>query len=255
MIEQFFMPLHQHFDGGFHATGEAFKIAAEKLSEDSAKQQFAAHGHLPVNYLYRHAIELYLKSIILTLTRVIEKSTVPLDPTKVKIQTAKDRPLTSVHSLNALMNEHQRLVTEHNALISRMTPTNWNVPDELQSWISTIEAHDGGSTFSRYPTSNSTFDTAKSSFQQVDLQELAKTIQEHKSGEKGQVSLLMQNDEGEVVQAFRLHDEVLPDLRTALVEAAKLLSGGSFGLQAELADGYGLEMLKRRSAAGESTSW
>lgn len=244
MFEQFFMPLERHFDGGFHATGDAFKAAAEKLSENPDRMGFASNAHLPINYLYRHAIELYLKSMVLILTRVIEKSNVPLDPTKVKVQVHKDKPLTSVHSLNVLRDELQRLVTANANEIARLTPRDWNVPQDVRDWIDTIEQHDAGSTFSRYPSSKSVFDDVKSSFQPVELETLTNKMNEKKTEEKGQIALLMKNDDGEIVEAFSMQEEILPELRKALVEAATALSGAAFGFQAELVEGYGWKTKK-----------
>jgi hypothetical protein len=254
MLEQYFMPLERHFDGGFHATGDAFKEAAEKLSTDSDRVSLASNAHLPINYLYRHAIELYLKSMVLILTRVIAKCDSPLDPTKVKVQVASDKPLSTVHSVKTLLNEVQQLITLNIAEITRLTPTNWNMPSELQAWIDTIEHHDSNSTFSRYPTSKSMLDTAKSSFQSVDPENLIRTIKEQKPHDKKQIVLLMKNDADEIVEAFNLKDDVLPELRNALVMASDLLSGSVFGLQAELVDGVGLKMKQRRAAARDKAN-
>ena len=258
MFEQYFMPLERHFDGGFHSTGDAFKAAAEKLSENPERLVIATNAHLPINYLYRHAIELYLKSMILILTRVVEMSDAPLDPTSVKVQVHKDKPLTSVHSLKILLDELHRLITANNAEIARLTPRDWNVPQELRDWIDTIEQHDAGSTFSRYPSSKSAFDNVKSSFQPVELETLTKKMHERKDGEKGQIALLMKNDDGEIVESLSMQEEILPELRKALVDASTALSGAAFGFQAELVEGYGWKMkkwqedAKKAAEAGES---
>jgi hypothetical protein len=57
-------PLHTHVDFGFGRTGDAFKAAADKLEAESSARSGVMHAHLPINYLRRHAVELYLKSII-----------------------------------------------------------------------------------------------------------------------------------------------------------------------------------------------
>lgn len=249
MFEQFLLPLGRHFDGGFKATGDAFKAAAERLAETPDVMGFASNAHLPINYLYRHAIELYLKSMILVLTRVIERSNEPLDPTKVKVQVHKDSALTRVHSLEVLLHELQRLVTANADEISRLTPQDWNVPQAVRDWIDTIEQHDAGSTFSRYPSSKSAFDNIKSSFQSVELETLAKKVNGKKSGEKGHIALLLKNDDGEIVEAFSMQEEILPELRKALVEASSALSEAAFGFQAELVEGYGWKMKQWREDA------
>jgi hypothetical protein len=38
-----------------------FKWAADKLRENIQERGFCLNEHLPINFLYRHAIELYLK--------------------------------------------------------------------------------------------------------------------------------------------------------------------------------------------------
>lgn len=55
------MPLHEHYDSGFGATGNAFKAAADQLW-DGIEQKALFNERLPMNFLYRHAIELFLKS-------------------------------------------------------------------------------------------------------------------------------------------------------------------------------------------------
>ncbi|EHW8954897.1 hypothetical protein K3L19_004437, partial [Salmonella enterica] len=51
------MPLHMHIDYGFGATAEQFKKSADILSASESVKDLG----MPVNYLRRHAIELYLK--------------------------------------------------------------------------------------------------------------------------------------------------------------------------------------------------
>ena len=60
--------MHQHYDDGLGATGEAFKEAADRLSDSVIGNQFL-HANIPICYLYRHAIELYLKSMIVVVHR------------------------------------------------------------------------------------------------------------------------------------------------------------------------------------------
>lgn len=57
MFEYLLMPLDTHFDYGFGMRAEAYKDAADKLAEEC----LGMHSHLPIRFLLRHAIELYLK--------------------------------------------------------------------------------------------------------------------------------------------------------------------------------------------------
>lgn len=65
MFQYSFTPLHQQFDDGFGAVGESFKTTADKLWPDSEKDVAFLHGHLPISFLYRHAVELFLEGIII----------------------------------------------------------------------------------------------------------------------------------------------------------------------------------------------
>ena len=60
-------PLHKHADLGFGGTADSCKHAADYLEANGAE---LAHfnGHLPINFLRRHAIELYFKSAIIHLS-------------------------------------------------------------------------------------------------------------------------------------------------------------------------------------------
>jgi hypothetical protein len=57
------LPLNEHVDDGLGATGEAFEESATLLSSSSENISHS-HYQIPLCFLYRHAIELYLKSAI-----------------------------------------------------------------------------------------------------------------------------------------------------------------------------------------------
>jgi hypothetical protein len=73
-MQYMLMPLEAHFDGGLGATGDAFEEAAKKLAESAAELP-SSHPHLPINFLHRHAVELYLKSMIVVMHRARSEST------------------------------------------------------------------------------------------------------------------------------------------------------------------------------------
>ena len=64
----FLLPPERHFDGGLGATAGEFKRSAEELKVTKG----TALAHLPVCYLQRHSIELYLKSLIVILYKSIK---------------------------------------------------------------------------------------------------------------------------------------------------------------------------------------
>jgi hypothetical protein len=102
-MKYLFMPLNQHFDDGLGATGEAFEESAKLLSSSSNNISHA-HFHIPICFLYRHAIELYLKSAIVVLHRALaipyDKN--PHDGPAFVLVDKKWKRLYQVHSVAEL---------------------------------------------------------------------------------------------------------------------------------------------------------
>jgi hypothetical protein len=236
MIEHMFMPLSKQPDDGFGVVGQAFQDAADHLrtggAESGARRM---HGHLPVNYLYRHAIELYLKSIIVTAHRRLrlQSGEGRYDPIPQIPDGKTSRPIYSVHGLRLLFNEMKRIFTSHRDAIGRIARTDWSkIPDELSGWIEAIDDADPASTAFRYPVSRSPeMDAKKSSFKAVDVSESSSRM--HADGPK-QFALLMVDGNDNVVESFALDNNPLPELRDALLKAVEMLSGAQFGVIMEL---------------------
>jgi len=193
------------------------------------------HGHLPTNFLYRHAIELYLKSMIVTAHRRLQLTSgnrnydpIPQIPVGQNL-----KPIYNVHRLRMLLDEMQRIFISHRDTIGTFAKTDWSkIPDELSGWILTIDDADPASTVFRYPVSRSpAMDEQKSSFKSVDVAEL--TSRMNATGPK-QFALLMMDRDDNVVESFALDDNPIPELRDALVNAVEMLSGAAFGVLMEL---------------------
>lgn len=242
MFEKFMMPLDRQYDDGHEVTAEAFKDAAEKLSAEHEGKLTFMNGHLPINFLYRHAIELYLKSAIITVHRALRLPTGNDPHTKdplIKID-GKWKPIHRTHSLKWMLAELSRILTDHKAILATHTPRNWETPQELVEWIDTIEAADGGSTYFRYPKSKGpNVDGEKSGFLPADPEMLIAELNAPREGQKGKMVLGLEDDDGNMVEVFAMQDDPLPELRNALVKAVGMMSGCAFGLYAELVCGYG----------------
>lgn len=240
ILQEYFLPLEMQFDGGLHTTGDAFQESAQKLVSICADDRAIINVHLPINYLFRHSIELYLKSMIVTVHRSLGLPTADGTHTpepQIKIGQ-KWIPLTRTHGVKVLLNDFDRLIAENAAAITERTITDWVSTPELHHWIDVIEAHDQGSTFSRYPQSGSAADGEKSSYVQYTPEELAKRMQDRPEGKPNRFVLALKNDDDEVIATYSERDEILSEFRKALVEASNLLSGCAFGLIAEFAYGY-----------------
>jgi hypothetical protein len=115
MIEEFLMPLDRHFDAGFGATADSFHDAAKALDTEEHKHGFGLNSsRLPVFYLYRHANELYLKSLLTMLHRrfccefpVVKRDDFPL----ITVHGTAKR-VFQVHSILHLYPLYSAIVTD-----------------------------------------------------------------------------------------------------------------------------------------------
>jgi hypothetical protein len=239
VFEHMFMPLDRHFDDGFGAVGEAFKDAADRLVAANAEADLRfVNGHLPINFLYRHSIELFLKSMILVVHRRLRLPSRggPHEPNPKIPVDGKWKEIHQVHGISDLYDFFKSLVQTHGAALRQIARTDWSaVPSELDAWIVTIDAADSGSTFFRYPTTkNKTGDLEKSSFKEMTPEDIIAQVRA--SGRPAKAFLLV-DDGDNVVEAYGLDHEPLTELREALTKAVELLSGAHFGMRAELANG------------------
>jgi hypothetical protein len=164
------LPLDQHADGGLGATGEAFQEAAKALSAQ-AETMGSSPIHLPINFLYRHAIELFLKSMIVVLHRElgVDYGDKPHDGSAFVSIGGTWKPLHRVHSVAALWAHARELLSSHADELSARCRTDWQaIPDGLDAAIAAIEEADGTSTYFRYPDARRPEgDAAKSSWNVV----------------------------------------------------------------------------------------
>jgi hypothetical protein len=235
MFEHMFMPLSKHPDEGFGAVGRSFKEAADQLREHCCEGGAQwMNGHLPINYLYRHAIELQLKSAIIIAHRKLRlvDNTGAYDPIPKLIVGKTVKQLYNVHGIQALFSEMMRIFVTHRDLIAKFSKTEWwNIPKELEDWVAIIEKADPGSTVFRYPISNtSAVDIQKSSFKKAETTELLAKM--NSDGPK-QFAFMVVNDNNEIVESFALDDKPLPELREALLKAVDFLHGVQLGVLVE----------------------
>jgi hypothetical protein len=227
-----FAPLERHIDSGFGATGEAFLLSAKRLADDPENR--TPEGHLPIAYLYRHSIELFLKGAIITVHRSLDIDyglVASADEPQVLVG-AKWRSMYTVHGVADLFAYLKRVLTENAAAIRERARTPWdNVPEEWEHQIAEVHRLDSSSTFFRYPTTKHADDAKKSSFQPVDdLAALA-------AGPPA-ITLLMLDQEDRVMDAFSSRGRPMTDALAVLRETADSMNAAQLGLRMELADGW-----------------
>lgn len=239
MIEEFLMPLDRHFDSGFGATADSFHDAAKALDIDDHKNGFGLNSsRLPVFYLYRHANELYLKSVLTILHRRFCSTfpNVQTDDFPTVDVDGKSKRIFQVHSIRHLYRQFRRMLDDNSSNISSVAKTDWTaVPEELDELVDVINDADESSTMFRYPiTLDPLNDAKKSSFKRIRPEDAVTEAHQRTENELPGVKILaLKNDDGDIVETF-IHDEnAMPEVFAALKHLAETLSGAQFGMRHE----------------------
>ena len=228
-------PLDEHFDLGFGSVANSFKHAADSvLSSESP----SLNAHLPASFLYRHSIELFLKSGIIIFHR---KFQIPFDQDpfdsepKVLIGN-KWKAMYSVHGVQDLYSYFRRLVSAHADYLAQHTRTNWEFPPELDGWVSEIEGTDSTSTFFRYPvTKHKAKDANKSVHRESDVD---RVLSQLKEGAKPVKAFVVLGEGDEIVKTFTFNDELAKAMTNVLRDTANLFYGCHAAMRGELTSGW-----------------
>ncbi len=233
-------PFSEQIDMGFGLMGNYFEQAAEKLEADK-EGGFGKHL-IPKCHLYRHSVELHLKSIIMILHRHFK---IPLGkgsgkspyPSIQDNRTSNWKALNQVHSVADLFVHFEKLIRQLGDKVKQAGKTDWSdIPNDLRSWISVIEKYDRRGTFLRYPGDPQDYgEYEKSIFKRKSPDEIARDL--NGEGPKT-IALVIQDDEGNATDGFVIDDEALKDLREALANSARTLLGVHLGFRHEFCDGW-----------------
>jgi hypothetical protein len=228
-----FKPLTHQFDDGFGVMGDAFNDAAVRLEQSCEQQQFF-NSSLPIAYLYRHAVELYLKSIIIVLHRKLSLPFGPNAPDGAPLINVADKwvAIYRVHNVGDLYRHFESVLNNHRSKLQGLSVTDLNsITTELADWITAIEDLDRQSTFFRYP---GTGDALKGDFRESSIAEIRSRFRPEDPPGKAYIEL---DAHDEVVGAFRME---LSDVETAmnlLRAAANVLSAIHFAFRCDLTRG------------------
>ncbi|ELA9307058.1 hypothetical protein QUO07_004301 [Vibrio parahaemolyticus] len=214
----FLLPPEKHFDGGLGMTASEFKRSAGELKETKGM----ALSHLPVCYLQRHSIELYLKSLIFILHK---KFQVPfgdgfsIEKPAVLIN-GKWKLLSNTHNLADL---YSYFIDLFESVITLMpTSTDWTIDPKIKTKINLINGYDPNSTYFRYPKAlDERRDRLKSGVQSTDIE--VKIAQANSRSSKPIKCVVMLNENDEVVETYDLASDAITDVRNALDETVEFM--------------------------------
>ena len=127
-------PIDQHFDLGFGSVANSFKHAADSVLSSQSESP-SLNAHLPASFLYRHSIELFLKSGIIIFHRKfqIPFDQEPSDSEPKVVVGSKWKPMYSVHGVQDLYFYFRSLVFRHAEYLAEHTRTNWEFPQGNRS--------------------------------------------------------------------------------------------------------------------------
>src|SRR5688500_3276799 len=140
-MHYFLMPLNQHSDNGLGVTGDAFEETA-KFLKDNLKAISGGHVHLPISFIYRHAIELYLKSIITVLHKGLKLpyGDEPHDGQVMVPMKGMWKPIYAVHSIAILWAHVFDIIRSSKTELEDRCRTNWqDIPDDFLTSIAEID--------------------------------------------------------------------------------------------------------------------
>lgn len=212
-------PPSNHYDGGMGITGCNFRHAAETLKAHGS----SLDGVLPLCYLHRHAIELFLKSVIFILHKKYSigfGDGFSLDKPAIRVRD-KWRPMDNIHNLSDLYSYFE--VIYEDCKVALPETTCWDMPSDIRSKIDMVSGTDPKSTFFRYPKSGSAHQDAKKSRIQKTKFEGAFENQDKPAK---LVLLFGQNDE--LIETYDMDADALGKIQ----EALDYLSGFFYGVHA-----------------------
>jgi len=230
-------PLHRHFDRGFGAMADAYVAGAAAL-EDGEWTDKRLNGHLPIAFLRRHAVELYLKSAIVIFHRHLHLPYGPASwdgPPKVLLGKGWE-PFYKVHSVADLFRYYMMLFEQHSDFLANNTRTNWSFTPELPVWIDMIQKWDPDSTLSRYPTTkDGVHDYTKGSAIELDPNDI---LAQMEAGGKPVKAVVVGDAEDNVLATYTHVDNPMSNLNSALRQACSELSDTHAALRGELTAGW-----------------
>lgn len=217
-------------DFGFGITAEAYFKAAECLEKNKNGIEVVQLKEMPINFLYRHSIELALKSLIIIFHKKlkINYGEEPFDSHSPKIMVNdKIKKLYGEHKIAVLYGYWLNNLLLPNIIWLRNNAKHgeWEENKEISELIPLIETYDNKSSFFRYPvTQNTKFDLEKFEMQPMDMEKLVEIFNGNADMDKkessNKVIMAFKNDNGEIIKAYSNENSSLDPLIEALKKIA-----------------------------------
>lgn len=240
--------IETHPDFGFGITADAYRVSADCLLLNKDKILAFQQKEMPVSFLYRHSIELYLKSMIIIMHQSLKLpfGDKPSDSDEPMILVnGKWQDLFSCHKIDELYSYWvDHLLNKNANILKEIAPKgDWREYKVVSDLIPLIVKYDRDSSFFRYPVTKKTkqLDKEKHTMKPMSKESLLGmpyTINVPEGSQrKGGVYLLCKDDNNQIVNGFQMEDDVLFEVTSALQKTSEYLSGMHAQSRCTLCDG------------------
>jgi len=230
-----FAPLDRHYDKGFGAVADSFYEAGTELKEQYSRSKL--NGHLPICYLFRHAIELFLKGAIIIFHQRLRTpygSEPYTSEPKIPVD-GKLKSIYAIHDIELLYKYLAKFISEREFDLNEVTTTNWDFPADLGSKFKKLKEIDSSSAYFRYPTEKSSaFEKDKSAFKETSLEDVMALAKQNKEPMK---AMKVMTVIGRDTQIFVHDDSFTEDAMNLLSDVVEIISTYHFALMHELGGG------------------
>lgn len=239
-----------HIDFGFGLLASNFYSTADFLWENNPDKNTI--GLLPNLYLYRHSIELYLKSLIVIIHKKLKLSykdgTVPFDSREPFIAyedsngNEKWKRITNSHFISTLYKYFEKLVSEHEKNLNEEASKEISkiINPDNQRIVDHIKKYDDKSTYFRYSDLSDSNQSTRESEKHYNKKIRVQDLEDYINDERPSSFLIVVNQEsGETVEAHKsIREMPLKELARDMRKFTEYLSGIHAMFRICLCDSY-----------------
>tara|TARA_B100000780_G_C21102941_1_gene445211 strand:+ start:1277 stop:2023 length:747 start_codon:yes stop_codon:yes gene_type:complete len=230
-MNYFFTGIELHPDFGFGITADSYYNSAMHLTDNHYENySVTQQAEMPENFLFRHSIELYIKSLIIIFHKSLKLNygdrPFDTDRPQIEIEENKWRDLYSCHYIDILYEYWltKLLLPFADELKKIASKGEWIETEKISTLLNIVCKYDRDSSYFRYPiTKYKELDHDKFTMQKFEVNSLKDhldNLRNKKSDQKEATLTMLLVDGDKVLEAFENNQNILSDVRDGLKEIA-----------------------------------